>query len=150
MRQNAGLAWGMVINEGLIVGSYGNLLLNPNQFILIFPNRFNMNVIHGGLLLGYSAKITRRISCEVESKWGLGEIVINYDETGLAIKDQPITVAQVALGIDYQIFTFLKANASMGYRHFNEFSLAEINQDDFSGVLTQFSIKIGNFKKLRR
>jgi hypothetical protein len=148
LHQNLGLAWGATFNDNFTLGSYASLLINPHQFILIFPNNFNLNMIHGGLLLGYNKTLTDRVSLGIESRLGIGEIIISYNETGKSIAQQNIKVAQLGLCADYQILNFLKANFTLGYRHFSNVSFSEINQKDINSPFAQVSLKIGNFRKL--
>jgi hypothetical protein len=147
LHQNVGLAGGVLINDRFTIGSYGSLLYNPHKFILIFPNNFDLNMIHGGLQLGYSLPIYGNISLGLESRLGIGEIIASYEGMGDGIYKTPIKVYQLGLGCDYRFFRFLKANVGVGYRQFGKVALSEIDQSDLSSLYASFSLKIGNFNK---
>lgn len=142
-----GFQAGIIVKNHLQLGFY-NLSHGSNNYRqqLIFPNTFEMNYKHAGLLLGYRTYFDKNFEFNVESKWGFGEVKWDQVETGSAFLADKFHMIHLQVSMDYMLAKFLVLNAFFGHRWMNGLDITGLSSDDFNGLFYGVTVKVGKFK----
>ncbi|WP_176214829.1 hypothetical protein [Reichenbachiella faecimaris] len=142
-----GLQTAVILKKHLQLGFYGMSYTNNSyREQLIFPNTFQMNYKHAGVLLGYRIHLDTKVAFNVESKLGLGEVKWIQLERGSPFLANKFQMIHLQASIDYLITNFLVINAFIGHRWMNGLDITGLNNDDFKGWYFGMALKVGKFK----
>ena len=140
---NAGA--GLIFGDGFI-GAYGQGYADLDGWNWQ-GNDNSIDFAHGGLWLGYTPYQTRAIHpfSSVKLGWGAVDIqdIDNFDPT---IDDfDQVWVIQPDLGLELNVFRFMRLSGTVGYRWVNDVELNGLSNGDFRGWTAGLSLRIGWF-----
>ena len=146
---NVGLSWGLMVNDRFTAGSFVSVKVDNTYLPLVFPNSFTLNMVHGGLQLGYLSPVSDRISVGVDMRASMGEMEVSFRETFEDLSSARFRVLQPGIISEYQLFRFAKVYISASYRLVQGLELNGVDQESFNGVTWQIGMKLGLFKRLK-
>jgi len=142
-----GIQTAVILNEHLQLGFYGlNQSNTQYRRQLIFPNTFQMNYKHAGMLIGYRTNFGKIFGFNIESKLGFGEAKWDQVETGRPFLADKFRMFHLQVSIDYLLTRFIALNAFFGYRWMDDLDITGLTNEDFKGVNYGLMIKMGVFK----
>lgn len=114
---------------------------------IIFPNQFSMLYRHGGGYVGYDIWRSGFININGLLQLSHGDVVWRRESTGeISFRDK-MTIWQPTLQAEINPGFLISGYVNVGYRQVNGLELPRINSDDFSGIVVQFGIRLGLFRK---
>jgi len=146
---NLALSWGVLVNDRFSAGTFISVMTSDIGFPLIFPNGFDLDLVHGGLHLSYLWPVTKSLSAGVDSRFGFGEMEISYAESGTDVFSTRFTSVNPSIVVDYQVGRFVKLTAGLGYRLLNGYDFNTDELADLDGTTMRFGLKLGLFKRLK-
>ncbi len=146
---NIALSWGVLINDRLSFGTFISVMNDEVYFPLIFPNGFDLEMVHGGIHAGYMWPISKSFSAGADGRLGFGEMEVGYAETGFDVFSTRFTSVNPSLTIDYQFLRYAKLTAAFGYRFISGYDFNTDEFTDFDGSTFRIGLKVGLFKRLR-
>ncbi|MEM8893580.1 MAG: hypothetical protein AAGC88_03315 [Bacteroidota bacterium] len=146
---NVALNWGLLVNDRFTVGTFISIMTSEASFPLIFPNGFNLELVHGGIHLGYQWPVTKAFSAGLDGRLGFGEMEVGYQESGFDIFSTRFTSINPSITADYQVSRFLKLTAGLGYRFLGGYDFNTDEVMEMDGATMRVGVKIGLFKRLK-
>lgn len=146
---NVSLSWGMLFNDRISFGTFISIMTDDVFFPLIFPNGFDLEMVHGGIHGGYLWPVSDALYAGVDGRLGFGEMEVGYAESGFAVFSTRFTSINPSLTLDYQLLRYAKLTASFGYRFIGGYDLNTDELTDFNGSTFRVGLKVGLFKRLR-
>lgn len=142
-----GLQMAVLLKKHWQLGLYGTQHTGDNyREQLIFPNSFQMNYKHGGLLVGYRTNLEKKYEFNLETKAGWGEVKWDEYPAGNVFLIDKFRTLQLQLSVDYVLTKFLALNGFAGYRWMNELDITGLTNEDFQGVYYGIVAKVGLFR----
>lgn len=142
-----GLQAALLIKKHWQLGFYGLRHTNGKyREQLIFPNSFQMNYKHAGLLIGYRTNLERKYEFNVESKYGFGEVKWAELSTGNSFLADRFRILQVQFSVDYLLTGFFAINGFVGYRTMQALDITGLENSDFDGIYYGVAVKLGKFR----
>lgn len=137
----------ILIKNHFQFGFYGkNHTYHNYREQLIFPNFFQMNYKHAGLLIGYRTHLEKKYEFNLESKFGMGEVKWNELETGNPYLADKFRIFHLQMSVDYLLTKFLAVNGFAGYRWIGDLDITGLSNADFEGLYYGIVVKLGIFK----
>jgi hypothetical protein len=146
---NVALSWGVLINDRISFGTFISVMTDEVYFPLIFPNGFDLEMVHGGIHAGYLWPVTDAFSAGVDGRLGFGEMEVGYAESGFDVFSTRFTSINPSLTLDYQVLRYAKLTAAFGYRFISGYDFNTDEFTDFNGSTFRIGLKIGLFKRLK-
>lgn len=146
---NVGLSWGLMVNDRFTAGSFVSVKVDNTYLPLVFPNSFRLNMVHGGIQLGYLSPVSDRMSVGVDMRASMGEMEVRFWETFEDLSSARFSILQPGIISEYQLFRFARVYLSASYRLMQGLELNGVRQDDFNGITWQVGMKLGLFKRLK-
>ncbi|MEO9967807.1 MAG: hypothetical protein ABJF11_18590 [Reichenbachiella sp.] len=142
-----GLQAAVILKRHWQLGMYGTShTSNSFREQLIFPNFFQMNYKHAGVLVGYRTHLEKKFEFNLESKIGWGEVKWNQVDSGQPFLADRIGIVQLQGSVDLILTDFLVINGFAGYRWMNGLAITGLENDDFEGINYGLVAKIGIFR----
>ncbi|MDW3193234.1 MAG: hypothetical protein R8G66_12750 [Cytophagales bacterium] len=116
---------------------------------LIFPNQFDMLYRHGGVYIGRDIWRTNLIHINALLQWSHGDVVWQRNSTGEDVFRDKMTIWQPTLQLELNPELLIAGYVNVGYRQVNGLELPRITSDDFSGLVIQFGVRLGLFRKTK-
>lgn len=117
---------------------------------LIFPNEFSMLYRHGGVYIGRDIWRTNLIHINGLIQWTHGDVVWERNSTGEDVFRDKMTIWQPTLQVEVNPEFLIGGYVNVGYRQVNGLELPRITSEDFSGLVVQFGVRIGLFRKTKK
>ncbi len=117
---------------------------------LIFPNQFSMLYRHGGAYVGYDIFRTNFVHVNGLLQFTHGDVVWQRVSTGEDVFRDKMTIWQPTLQLELNPGFLLSGYVNVGYRQVNGLELPRISSEDFSGLVVQFGIRLGLFRKTKK
>lgn len=146
---NLSVHWGVLLNDRVFLGSFISVMVDEVYFPLIFPNGFNLEMVHGGLHAGYLWPVTNAFNAGLEARLGFGEMEVHYAESGLDVFSSRFSSVNPSIVLDYQVLRYLKVTGALGYRILRGYDFNTDELADFDGSTLRIGLKLGLFKRLK-
>ncbi len=117
---------------------------------LIFPNQFSMRYRHGGVYLGRDIWRSNLIHINGLIQLSHGDVVWQRSGTGEDVFRDKMTVWQPTLQVEINPEYIVAGYVNIGYRQVNGLELPRITSEDFSGLVVQFGLRLGLFRKTKK
>ncbi len=141
---------GGIVIGGAFIGAYGLGSVNLGD-ILDGQDIDRIELGHGGLWLGYTYQPYKLLHLFSTAKIGWGAVNIktdNFDPFD-GVNDQ-VFVLTPELGLELNIFKWFRVAGGVGYRWVNGTNGENIyNDEDFSGLVTNLTLRFGWFGNRR-
>lgn len=147
--QFVGLGGGILLNDRISVGGFFNRFIDDYQFMIIFPNVHRLNMVHGGMQVGYSWPVHQRIALIMQHKLGFGEILATGRSATDVFSGNNFVINQPSIGLDIAVLRFAKLHGNVGYRKIDQVKIQRLAPIDFEGFTFQVALKIGMFTRIK-
>lgn len=114
---------------------------------LIFPNQFSMLYRHGGVYMGRDIWRSNLIHINALIQFSHGDVVWQRVSTGEDVFRDKMTIWQPTLQAEINPGFLVSGYVNIGYRQVNGLELPQISSEDFSGLVVQFGVRLGLFRK---
>ncbi|MEP2023063.1 MAG: hypothetical protein ABJH98_10870 [Reichenbachiella sp.] len=142
-----GVQAAVILKKHFQVGFYGlNFSSKEYRRQLIFPNTFQMNYKHAGILVGYRTSLEKNIEFNLVSKYGFGEVKWDQVETGYQFLADKFRMFHLQASADYLVTKLIAVNAFMGYRWMQDLDITGLTNESYTGLYYGLAIKVGVFK----
>ncbi len=147
LNESIGAELGMIYKSHWIAGGYAMIYQGDYSSRVVFPNFFRVEYKHGGFYIGYSTFNKKLFDISIQNKLGFGDMLWQYEfDNEDFIKDNFLLI-NPTIGIDLNIEGFVKMSFGVGYRHFLGLDLTGVESNEFNGITTSATFKIGRFNK---
>lgn len=142
-----GGGFGLVLSD-FFIGGYGSAGANFDN--LIYDNDIErIELAHGGLWLGYTPFQHAVVHPFASLRTGWGAVGIEFDDFDEDEIDN-VYVMTPELGLEVNIFRFLRVAGSASYRKVNGINNTNYDSDVFDGFGGRIALKIGWFGRNKR
>ena len=117
---------------------------------LIFPNQFSMLYRHGGVFLGREIWRSNFFRIHGLIQWSHGDVVWQRNSTGEDVFRDKMTIWQPGLQLEINPEFLASGYVNVGYRQVSTLELPDLSSEDFSGLVVQFGVRIGLFRKSKK
>lgn len=138
---------GAVVIDNFFIGAYGVGSLEHLQYN-IDRNDFRMELVHGGLWLGYTPNSFRIFHPYTSAKIGWGFADIRDSPFGISAEGDSVFVFTPEVGLELNLTRFFRLAGSIGYRMVSDVDQLEgYSNKDFSSLSGQITLRFGWFGK---
>ncbi len=114
---------------------------------LVFPNRFHLQYKHGRAFFGVRAMNKRFVEIDMRISYGLGDMVWVRESNNENFIRSEYAIVQPELTILFTPVNWVKAYASLGYKYVSNLDLANVTDEDFSGLTFGIGIRCGIYRQ---
>lgn len=150
---------GIIVNRNYYLGLAGYGLVTNNEFTGLIPTdpepeekKLNIYGGYGGLLFGFTLWTKEPVHLNVPILIGAGSLEVvdrnffnnNYD-TDFTIERSAFFVVDPALQLEFNVTEHFRLAAGASYRYVQGLELANIVDEDITGISAIVSLKFGQF-----
>lgn len=134
----------VLLDNTFYFGGYG-LGLSGDQSVTVESNEYDVDISHGGFMLGYNIKPSKLAHFGISSKLGWGSIDYRAKDDGVANVDDQIFVVFPQAEVEFNMTHWFKLNVGVGYQQVIGVDDFHYKQGDVSSPAASISFLFGWF-----